>query len=105
MTSNRAIPLEKWRDPRSGPPLASAARHEEVRKLMAKEGYHVPGYELDDLVAATCLVMARRYRMPSAFDPRKSSFGHYVHIVARHTCAKLSQSRGRQVVVLGADVV
>jgi hypothetical protein len=75
------------------------ARFIEVKKLVIAGGYRVPGFGPDDFLGEVCGVILRRNKMPSAFDPRKSSFGHYVNMIARNLAANLaaSPSRGREV--------
>jgi DNA-directed RNA polymerase specialized sigma24 family protein len=106
-TAARPVTLPWPRDAEDGTPLGVdlEERLHEVAKLIAAGRYRVKGVDFDDLVAEVCLVIARRNRMPSAFDPRKASFGRYVHLVTKHTCANLSQtpaSRSHQIEVLGA---
>jgi hypothetical protein len=54
---------------------------------------------LDDLVQQTYEAILRRNQMPSAFDPRQGSFGHYVHLVAGCQLANMLEAARRHPLV------
>jgi DNA-directed RNA polymerase specialized sigma24 family protein len=53
------------------------------------------GVGVEDLVQTVFLAIWRRNRMPCAFDPRRSSFGHYVHMVGDRQLKNLMDARKR----------
>lgn len=94
-------PLYPWpRNNANGRPLgvdfrAPSTKFVEVRKLLLSSGLRVNGLDFDDLHQIIVETMVRRNRMPSAYDPDKSSFGHYVHVLARNVCINLSIAQKR----------
>jgi DNA-directed RNA polymerase specialized sigma24 family protein len=67
--------------------------YEEMRRIVIAGKFAVRGYEPDEIVQEVALIIARRNHMPSAFDPRKSGFAHYIHILAKNQCINLSIAR------------
>lgn len=83
------------RDSEDGTPLGVdlSARSGEVRALMMKSFRRPPpGMEFDDYLQEVLMTIARRNCMPSAHDPRRSSFSHYVHLVARGVGANIASA-------------
>jgi DNA-directed RNA polymerase specialized sigma24 family protein len=75
---------------RAGSPPA----YEELRKLVASSlrTAALP-LELDDVVQSVALAIVRRNRTSSAYDPRLSSFGHYIWQVAGNVVGHLMEKR------------
>lgn len=74
------------------------AKVADIRKL-AVAGFgraaEETGVGVEDLVQTVLLAIFRRNRMPCAFDPRRSSLGHYVHLVADRQLKNLLGVRAR----------
>jgi DNA-directed RNA polymerase specialized sigma24 family protein len=68
---------------------------EAVAALVRRNFRAPPGVDMDDYCQEVCLRIAARNHMPSAHDPRKSSLGHYVYMVASATGANLASSESR----------
>lgn len=77
-----------------GVDLSSAA--DDVRRIMLKHFRPPAGVEFDDYYQEVCAKIASRNHMPSAHDPRKSSLGHYVYMVANATGANMANSESRR---------
>lgn len=78
-----------------GVDLSAAA--EDVRRIMLKHFRNTPsGVEFEDYYQEVCTKIASRNHMPSAHDPRKSSLGHYVYMVANATGANMANSESRR---------
>lgn len=73
----------------------------DVRRIMRRHFRPPEGVDFEDYFQEVCAVIARRNHMPSAHDPRKSSLGHYVYMVANAAGADManSESRRREAVV------
>lgn len=57
-----------------------------------------PCHPPEDIVQEILATIVQRNRSRSAFDPRKSSFGHYVWIVTHNVCCRMiqkSRTKGR----------
>ena len=98
--SDRRQPLAWPRSADDGTPLGIdiAAKAEDVRRIvLAKFGHSATsrGIDPDDLVQTVLLAILRRNRMPCAYDPRRSSFGHYVFRVTRSQFVNLTEVEAR----------
>jgi hypothetical protein len=71
-------------------------RSEEVRRIMRRHFRPPEGVDFEDYFQEVCSIIARRNHMPSAHDPRKSSFGHYVYMVANAAGADMANSESRR---------
>lgn len=72
-----------------------AKKANDIRRIVLKH-FRVPGVHPDDLVQEVYLAILRGNALPSAFDPARSSFSHYVYIVARSTAIALVGRESRQ---------
>lgn len=66
-----------------------AALHLDVRRIVLSK-FHVEGVDREDLVATVIAAIARRNRLPSAYDPRRASLSKYVYTVAKCQAANLA---------------
>ncbi len=76
-----------------------AARGDEVAKLLfAGFGHaiHANGYDPDDVLQEVYAGILVRNRGTCAFDPRKASFGHYVHMVAQCVMSNWHRKQNRR---------
>lgn len=69
--------------------------YEDIRRLLKSYGFRVPGLEDEDFCQIVAGTIDRRNRMPCAYDPSKSSFAHYLHILARGVMLNLLQAAKR----------
>lgn len=98
-TDTRAsLPWPRCAD--DGTPLGIdlATKAEDVRKLVMAgfaRSALANGIDPDDLVQTVLVAILRRNRMPCAFDPRRSSFGHYVWRVTRSQFVNLTETEKR----------
>ena len=51
--------------------------------------FKVPGYTMEELLQEVFLAICHKNHGRSAHDPTKSSFGHYVYMVANNVCINL----------------
>lgn len=72
-----------------------AKKRTDIRRIVLKH-FRVPGVLSDDLVQEVYLAILRGNELPSAFDPSRSSFSHYVYIVARSTVIAMVGRESRQ---------
>lgn len=82
-----------------------AKRAGEVRKLVIAGMKAPPGVELDDLVQDVLFAIHRKNHQASAYDPRRASFGHYVHRVAICTLINSLPACRRAPEPVGLDLV
>lgn len=95
----KRVPIEERR--RACP--VGAARGIDVARMYGEIGAIVrkhfasSGVDVDDLVQETAAAIVRKNASEaSAFDPERSSFGHYVHLVARSKLGHMLGSRARR---------
>lgn len=60
----------------------------DIIKLVHKF-FHVEGVSMEDLLQEVYVAIAHKNHAPSAHNPNKSSFGHYVYMVANNVCINL----------------
>lgn len=70
------------------------AKRKDIIKLTYKY-YRVPFISMDELLQEIYLAILHKNRSNSAHDPRKSSFGHYVCMIANNICVNLVNKRKR----------
>jgi hypothetical protein len=70
------------------------AKRQDIVKITHKY-FHVEGVPIEDLLQEIYLAIVHKNRTQSAHDPRKSSFGHYVYMVANHVCINLVHRKRR----------
>jgi hypothetical protein len=71
-----------------------AAKREDIIKIVYKF-FKVPGISMEELLQEVFLAIIHKNHTHSAHDPRKSSFGHYVFMVARNVCINLVHRKKR----------
>ena len=71
-----------------------AAKREDIVKIVYKF-FKVPEITMDELLQEIFLAIIHKNHTGSAHDPRKSSFGHYVYMVARNVCINLVHRKKR----------
>jgi DNA-directed RNA polymerase specialized sigma24 family protein len=82
-------------------------RYRDIYKITAAH-FGRCGLGIDDLVQDVCAMILSRNRGPSAFDPSKSSFSHYVWITARNAVSNALEKQkrwAREVMVDAPDQV
>lgn len=57
--------------------------------------FKVDGYSMEDLLQEVYTAIIHKNTTRSAHDPRKSSFGHYVYMVANNVCINLVSKKKR----------
>ena len=87
------LDLFDWIRPAKAAPrgVDLAKRAGEVRRLVLAK-YPGNSIDPDDIVQETLLTIHRRNSLPSAYDPSKSGFAHYVHIVAANVLGHMSKA-------------
>lgn len=70
------------------------AKRQDIIKLTYKY-FRVPGITMDELLQEVFLAILHKNHGNSAHDPRKSSFGHYVCLIAGHIGCNLANKRKR----------
>jgi len=102
-------PRTEWlpwpRSAEDGTPLGVdlSEKSPDVRRIMLRHFSAPKGVDFDDYFQEVCVTIARRNHMPSAHDPRKSSFGHYVYMVANTIGADLANVEGRRREAVGEE--
>lgn len=69
-------------------------KREDIVKIVYKF-FKVPEISMDELLQEVFLAIIHKNHTRSAHDPRKSSFGHYVYMVARNVCINLVHRKKR----------
>jgi DNA-directed RNA polymerase specialized sigma24 family protein len=92
-------PIQKLPWPRwdaDGTPIGIdvEAKRQDIIKLTYKY-YRVPGVSMDELLQEVFLAILHKNHGNSAHDPRKSSFGHYVCMIANNVCINFANKRKR----------
>lgn len=64
----------------------------DITKIVHKF-FRVTGLPMEDLMQEVFLAIVRKNQTRSAHDPRKSSLGHYVYLVANNVCRNIVGSR------------
>lgn len=70
------------------------AKRQDIEKIVHKF-FKVEGYSMDDLLQEVFVAICHKNTTQSAHDPRKSSFGHYVFMVANNVCRNLVSKKKR----------
>jgi len=63
-------------------------KRNDVIKIVHKF-FKVEGVSMEDLLQEVFVAIAHKNHTPSAHNPKKSSFGHYVYMVANNVCINL----------------
>ena len=66
----------------------------DIIKLVHKF-FHVDGISMEELLQEVYAAIIHKNYTKSAHDPRKSSFGHYVYMVANNVCINLVHKKKR----------
>jgi DNA-directed RNA polymerase specialized sigma24 family protein len=72
-----------------------AAKRQDIIKIVHKY-FRVDRVPMEELLQEVFLAIVHKNRTRSAHDPRKSSFGHYVYLVANNVCINLVHKQRRQ---------
>jgi DNA-directed RNA polymerase specialized sigma24 family protein len=85
------------RSDRDGTPLGiDLSKHaNDVNRIVCAHFAHGHSLNMEDLVQEVYAAILRKNRQPCAFDPRRSTFAHYVFIVARSTLLNLLDKEKR----------
>ncbi len=70
------------------------AKEKDIVKIVHKF-FRVHGVTMDELLQEVFLAIVHKNGTRSAHDQRKSSFGHYVYMVANNVCVNLVHKRNR----------
>lgn len=95
--TKRIIQRYPWpRSAEDGTPLGInvAEKRQDIVKIVYKY-FRVPGVTMDELLQEVFLAILHKNHGNSAHDPRKSSFGHYVHLIADRVCCNIVNKRKR----------
>lgn len=82
------------------------ARHSDISRIVYKF-FRVENLPMEELLQEIFLTICQKNFTRSAHDPRKSSFGHYVYLVANNVCINLVHKHrryDREVKILDAPV-
>jgi DNA-directed RNA polymerase specialized sigma24 family protein len=71
-----------------------ASKYVDIRKLVSKF-FTASKIDPEDLLQEVLLAIVRRNGTPSAFNPAKSSFSHYVLLVAKNAISNYAEKRRR----------
>ena len=109
-TLMRIVPTKfPWpRTDEDGTPLGVdvKARHQDISRIVYKF-FRVENLPMEELLQEVFLTICQKNFTRSAHDPRKSSFGHYVYLVANNVCINLVQKHrryDREVKIIDAPV-
>jgi DNA-directed RNA polymerase specialized sigma24 family protein len=69
-------------------------KRQDIVKLVYKF-FRVEGISMDELLQEVYVAILHKNQTRSAHDPRKSSFGHYVYMVANNVCINLVHKKRR----------
>ncbi len=70
------------------------AKKQDIERMVHKF-FHIDGYSMEDLLQEVYTAIIHKNTTRSAHDPRKSSFGHYVYMVANNVCRNLVSKKKR----------
>jgi DNA-directed RNA polymerase specialized sigma24 family protein len=94
-------PAERFPWPRKAPDdekvdlgVDVVAKQTDITKIVHKY-FRVPDYPMEELMQEVFLAIIHKNYTRSAHDPRKSSFGHYVYMVADHVCVNIVHRKRR----------
>ena len=71
-----------------------SAKRKDVIKIVYKY-FRVPGFPMEELLQEVFLAIVHKNHGKSAHNPRKSSFGHYIFMVANNVCINLVHRKKR----------
>jgi Sigma-70 region 2 len=66
----------------------------DIEKIVHKF-FKVDGYSMEDLLQEVYTAILHKNGTKSAHDPRKSSFGHYVYMIANNVCRNIVSKKKR----------
>lgn len=69
-------------------------KKKDITKIVHKF-FKVDGYDMDELIQEVITAIIHKNYTRSAHDPRKSSFGHYVYMVANNVCINIVHKKRR----------
>jgi len=69
-------------------------KRKDIIKLVHKF-FHVDGVTMEELLQEVYAAILHKNYTKSAHDPRKSSFGHYVYMIANNVCINLVHKKKR----------
>ena len=69
-------------------------KRQDVIKIVHKF-FKVEGVSMDDLLQEVYVAISHKNHTPSAHNPKKSSFGHYVFMIANNVCINLVHKNKR----------
>lgn len=70
------------------------AKRKDIIRIVHKF-FHVDGISMEELLQEVYLAILHKNTTRSAHDPRKSSFGHYVYMIANNVCINLVHKKKR----------
>jgi hypothetical protein len=70
------------------------AKRQDIVKIVHKY-FKVPGVPMEELMQEVFLAIVHKNHGRSAHNPKKSSFGHYVYMVANNVCINLVHRKRR----------
>ncbi len=70
------------------------AKQRDIIRLVHKF-FHVDSIAMEELLQEVYLTIIHKNHTRSAHDPRKSSFGHYVYMIANNVCINLVHKKKR----------
>jgi DNA-directed RNA polymerase specialized sigma24 family protein len=88
------LPWPRWAEDGTPIGIDVEAKRQDIVKLTYKY-YRVPGVTMDELLQEVFLAILHKNHGNSAHDPRKSSFGHYVCMIANNVCINFANKRKR----------
>ena len=70
------------------------AKQPDIKKLVHKF-FKVESYQMEELLQEVYVAIIHKNQTRSAHDPRKSSFGHYIYMVANNVCINIVNRKRR----------
>lgn len=70
------------------------SKKKDITRLVHKF-FHVDGTTMEELLQEVYVAILHKNYSKSAHDPRKSSFGHYVYMIANNVCINLIHKKKR----------
>ena len=69
-------------------------KQQDIKKIVHRY-FKVEGYSMEELLQEIYAAILHKNGTRSAHDPRKSSFGHYIYMIADHVCINLVNRKRR----------
>lgn len=69
-------------------------KRQDIKKIVHRY-FKVEGYSMEELLQEIYAAILHKNGTKSAHDPRKSSFGHYIYMIADHVCINLVNRKRR----------